>query len=211
MSRTLTTAMRDAVTADVVRPVLLIRMVFDTAPLHVWNGVGDLTFSSNTYSGLGDLISISTIEETSDISASGINVVLTGLKSSFLSTALNEDYQGRVITVHLGGFDASGSLIADPIIIFTGFMDVMTITEAGDSSTISIACENKLIALERSKERRYTPEDQKIDFPNDKGFEFVADTSKQEIIWGGRSTPIGVYGGSGNTSDPSTQGAGNLV
>ncbi len=40
-------------------------------------------------------------------------------------------------------------------------MDVMTITEAGDSSTISIACENKLIALERSKERRYTPEDQK--------------------------------------------------
>ncbi len=44
MSRTLTTAMSNAVTADVVRPVLLIRMVFDTAPLHVWNGVGDLTF-----------------------------------------------------------------------------------------------------------------------------------------------------------------------
>ena len=67
MSRTLTTAMSQAVTADVVRPILLIRMVFDTAPLHVWNGVGDLTFSSNTYSGLGDLISISTIEETSSI------------------------------------------------------------------------------------------------------------------------------------------------
>ena len=90
-------------------------------------------------------------------------------------------------------------------------MDVMTITEAGDSSTISIACENKLIALERSKERRYTPEDQKIDFPNDKGFEFVADTSKQEIIWGGRSTVLGAYGGGSNVSDNATQGAGNLA
>ena len=52
-------------------------------------------------------------------------------------------------------------------------MDTMTIAESGEYSTISISAENKLIALERSKVRRYTAEDQKIDHPTDKGFEFV--------------------------------------
>lgn len=203
MSRTLTTAMSNAATASVVRPIFLVKMVFDSTTLNIWNGVGDLTFDSATYSGLGDLLSISQIDESSDISARGINVTLTGLKNSFLSLALNEDYQGRALTVYLGAFDSTGSLIADPVVVFSGFMDVMTITESGDSSTISLAVENKLIAFERTKERRYTPEDQKIDFPNDRGFEYVADTARQEIIWGGRSSVIGAYGGpsGGNTSE----------
>ena len=203
MSRTLTTAMSNATTASVVRPIFLIKMAFDSDTLNIWNGVGDLTFDSATYSGLGDLLAISQIDESSDISAKGINVTLTGLKSSFLSLALNEDYQGRALTVYLGAFDSTGSLIADPVVVFSGFMDVMTITESGDSSTISLAVENKLIAFERTKERRYTPEDQKIDFPNDRGFEYVADTARQEIIWGGRSSVIGAYGGpaGGNTSE----------
>lgn len=199
MSRTLTTAMSNAATASVVRPIFLIKMAFDSTTLNIWNGVGDLTFDSATYSGMGDLLGISQIDESSDISARGINVTLTGLKNSFLSLALNEDYQGRALTVYLGAFDSTGSLIADPVVVFSGFMDVMTITESGDSSTISLAVENKLIAFERTKERRYTPEDQKIDFPNDRGFEYVADTARQEIIWGSRSSVIGAYGGtSGN-------------
>jgi len=63
-------------------------------------------------------------------------------------------------------------------------MDVMTISDSGDSSTISISVENKLIAFERSSVRRYTNEDQKIDHPSDKGFEFVTKIQEKEIIWG---------------------------
>ena len=94
----------------------------------------------------------------------------------------------------LGAFDSSGSLIADPTVMFSGFMDIMTITEGGDSSTISVSVENKLIAFERSKIRRYTAEDQKIDHPTDKGFEFVTAIVEKEIIWG---RPTGSAGGGG--------------
>ena len=190
MSRTLTSGMLGVTTADVVRPAYFVRMVFDSSVLNIWNGIGDLAYGGNTYTGTGDLLSISQITETSDIQASGINVSLTGIKESFIAMAKDQDYQGRPLTVSLGAFDASGSLIANPVIVFSGFMDTMTIAESGQYSTISIAVENKLISFERSKVRRYTAEDQKIDHPTDKGFEFVTSIVQKQIIWG-RPTPTG--------------------
>jgi len=64
----------------------------------------------------------------------------------------------------------------------------MTISDSGETSTITIAAENKLIAFDRASIRRFTAEDQKIEYPNDKGFEFVSKIAQQEIIWG-RPTP----------------------
>ena len=200
MSRTLTSGMTTVTTADVVRPAYFVRMVFDSGEspnvLNLWNGVGDLAFGGNTYTGVGDLLAISQITETADIQATGINVSLTGVKSSFIVIAKDHDYQGRALTVSLGAFDASGSLIADPVIVFSGFMDTMTISENGAYSTISISVENKLIAFERSKVRRYTAEDQKIDHPSDKGFEFVTAIVQKDIIWG---RPTGASGGGQGT------------
>ena len=188
MSRSLTSGMQAVATADIVRPIFLVRMVFDSAEtpneLNIWSGVGNLTYDGETYTGVGDLLSISSVTETADMQASGINVVLTGVKSSLVVIAKDHEYQGRPLTVMLGAFDATGSLIADPTLVFSGFMDTMTIAESGDTSTISIAVENKLIAFERSKVRRYTAEDQKIDHPNDKGFEFVTSIVQKDIIWG---------------------------
>lgn len=203
MSRSLSSGMQAVSTADVVRPIFLVRMVFDSGEtpneLNLWSGVGDLTYDSETYTGVGDLLNISAVTETSDMQASGINVTLTGVKSSLVVIAKDHEYQGRAITVMLGAFDASGDLVADPTVIFAGFMDTMTIAESGETSTISIACENKLIAFERSKVRRYTAEDQKIDHPTDKGFEFLTAIVEKEIIWG-RASSSSVGGGNGGRS-----------
>ena len=208
MSRTLTSGMTAVTTADIVRPAYFVRMVFDSGEspnvLNIWNGIGDLAYGGNTYTGTGDLLSISQITETADIQASGINVSLAGVKSSLIVIAKDHDYQGRPLTVSLGAFDASGSLIADPVIVFSGFMDTMTISESGQYSTISIAVENKLIAFERSKVRRYTAEDQKIDHPTDKGFEFVTAIVQKEIIWG---RPTGQSAG-GDTDGADNAGPG---
>ena len=208
MSRTLTSGMLGVTTADIVRPAYFVRMVFDSGEspnvLNIWNGIGDLAYGGNTYTGTGDLLSISQITETADIQASGINVSLAGVKSSLIVIAKDHEYQGRPLTVSLGAFDASGSLIADPVIVFSGFMDTMTISESGQYSTISIAVENKLISFERSKVRRYTAEDQKIDHPTDKGFEFVTAIVQKEIIWG---RPTGQSAG-GDTDGADNAGPG---
>ena len=209
MSRTLTSGMLGVTTADVVRPAYFVRMVFDSGEspnvLNLWSGVGDLAYGGNTYTGVGDLLSISAVAESSDMSATGINVAITGIKSSFIVIAKDHEYQGRPLSVSLGAFDVNGALIADPLIVFSGFMDTMTIAESGSTSTITISVENKLIAFERSRVRRYTAEDQKIDHPTDKGFEFVTAIVEKEIIWG-RST--GTSGGSSGSSGH-RGGAGN--
>tara|TARA_R100001460_G_scaffold2629_1_gene8370 strand:- start:5439 stop:6392 length:954 start_codon:yes stop_codon:yes gene_type:complete len=79
---------------------------------------------------------------------------------------------------------SSDIIIYQPYTIFDGFMDVMRLSDSGGTANISVNCESQLIALERPNTRRYTPEDQKIDFPNDEGLDFVAGLQDDEIVWG---------------------------
>ena len=74
--------------------------------------------------------------------------------------------------------------MADPYAIFQGQMDLMTISDGGDTATIKLTAESRLIDLDRSRERRFTSEDQKIEFPDDKGLEYVDDLQDKEIVWG---------------------------
>jgi hypothetical protein len=184
MSRTLTSGMQTESEASLVRPFFLIDLEFTSGSIYLWSGHGDLSWNSNTYVGAGDILQLSAFEETTDLGAVGATVTLTGINSSLVTKARDENYQGRPIIIRLGAFDSSASIIADPVVVFTGFMDVMTIDEGAEFSTIQVSAENRLIQIERRNERRYTDSDHKIDFPNDKGFEFVTSIQEKEIVWG---------------------------
>ena len=200
MSRSLTSAMQSAVTADLVRPIILVQCAFDSGNLNLWNGVGNLTVSSVDYVGAGTLLNIGQIAETSELQANGITVTLSGITDPLLAKARDEDYQGRELKVLLGAMDASNGVISTPVNVFSGFMDTMVINDSSETATIQIAVENRLIGFERTRVRRYTAEDQLIDFPNDKGLEFVADMAEKEIVWG-RSGVVSGGGGRPN-ADP---------
>jgi len=206
MSRSLTSAMQSAVTADLVRPIILVQCAFDSGNLNLWNGVGNLTVSSVDYVGAGTLLAIGEITETSELQANGITVTLSGITDPLLAKARDEDYQGRELKVLLGAMDASNGVISTPVNVFSGFMDTMVINDSSETATIQIAVENRLIGFERTRVRRYTAEDQLIDFPNDKGLEFVADMAEKEIVWG-RSGVVSSGRGNGGGGDdfPSDQ------
>jgi len=198
MSRTLSTEMQAVASAELVRPIYLVQMEFDSGDLFLWSGLGNLVYSGDTYVGTGDLMAISSVKESEELTANGVTFTVSGIKQSLVSLARDEPYQGRKITLLLGAFDDSADIISSPVVLFSGFMDVMSISDSGETSTITIAAENKLIAFDRSSVRRFTAEDQKIDHPTDKGFEFVSKIAQQEIIWG-RPTPNSTanYGGGG--------------
>lgn len=184
MSRGLSTEMQAVAAAEVVRPVLLVEAAFDSGNVNLWNGIGDLTYSSTTYIGAGNLLSVGAIEESSDLVANGAKVVLSGIGEPLISKARDEKYQGRQLDIYLGAMDENGSVISSPVKIFSGFMDVMVISDSGQSAEIAISVENRLIEFERTRVRRNTAEDQKIDYPNDKGFEFVTEIQEKDIVWG---------------------------
>ena len=200
MSRTLTSAMQAVATSEVVRPIVLVQCDFDSGALNLWNGIGNLTVSSVDYVGAGTLLSISTMKESADLAANGMTVTLSGITEPLISKARDEDYQGRELKVLLGAMDSTNSIIASPVILFSGFMDTMTIQDSAETATISVSVENRLIEFQRNRIRRYTSEDQKIDYPTDKGLEFVAEISEKEIVWG-RTQEGGSSGGGGGGFD----------
>lgn len=200
MSRTLTNAMQTVATSEVVRPILLVQCAFNSGSLNLWSGIGDLTVDSVDYVGAGTLLSIGAVKESLDLAANGMTVNLSGVTEPLISKARDEEYQGRELKILLGAMDASNSVIADPVIIFSGFMDTMTITDSGDTATINVSVENRLIEFQRNRVRRYTAEDQKIDYPTDKGLEFVAEIAEKEIVWGTATSGSG--GGPGRGTGP---------
>ena len=184
MTRSLESAMQSAVVADLVRPIVLVRCAFDSGALNLWTGIGNLTVGGVTYVGAGGLLSVGEMKESSDLAANGITITLEGVTSPLITKARDENYQGRELKVLLGATDASNGVIADPVVIFSGFMDTMTINETGETASIAVTVENRLIEFEKTRVRRYTAEDQRIDFPDDRGLEFVAELAEKAIMWG---------------------------
>lgn len=159
---------------------LAIELEFDSGTVRLWNGYDDLDFDGETYTGGGNLLTISPIEENPEISAKGVTITLSGISSTILSYALNENYQYRDCSIYFGTIN-SGT--ASGYKVFSGRMDVMTITEDGETCSIQLTAENRLIDLERPRVRRWTSEDQKSLHAGDLGFDFVNSLQEAEIVW----------------------------
>lgn len=207
MSRDIPVGFGDAVESATVEVFFAIELFFDTSTLRFWSGLGEVVLNGETYVGSGQMIQISSVDESLDVSAKGATLTLSGLPSDLLSLAIQEPYQGRKCKIYLGLKDASNEFMqkedGDYILsetgafidisvseanvmaeIFSGYLDQMNIDEGPESSAISVYVESRLIDLERPRERRYTSESQKSRFPDDRGFDFVEDLQMKKFTWG---------------------------
>jgi hypothetical protein len=180
MSRDITAPVSNALDDAVITPFFAVDLDFDSGPLYVWSGYGDLTIGAKTYLGAGSLLNISSVTETTEMDAKGATLSMSGIPSSFLSVALQEPYQGRECLIYFGVTSSP----SDYVEVFSGELDQMNIEESGDTCVVSVTAENVLIKLERPVVRRFTNEDQKSRFPNDRGLEFVAALQDKDILWG---------------------------
>ncbi len=205
MSRDLSNTTIESISEDIVYPFFAAELRFDDNIIRMWTGQGTLVLSDETeWIGLGQLLNISSIEETSEMSVKGASISLSGIPSDLLSLALSQPYQGRVAKIYFGTFQ-QGSILqetSDYILlegggrinlesmsqgfneIFSGYMDQMNIEESGETSSIELAVENKLIDLERARVARFTSGYQKSIYPDDDGLNFIEDLQDKKIPWG---------------------------
>ena len=153
-----------------------VELMFDSGALRIWSGIGDKSIGGQTYTGAGSLLSVGGIEESDDLSAPGANISLTGVDTSLVSLAIQEPYQNRECRVLLGSGD-------DFFEIFSGFMDVMTIEDSGETCLINLSVESSLILLDRKTPLRYTQETQNSRYPGDTFFSTVASLQDKKIDW----------------------------
>ncbi len=186
--RTLTTAVANALAAENVTPVLFAEMDFASGFLRVHSAVGSYTVEGNTYTGVGTLGQVETVEESGELQAYGLRLGLSGVPNTLIGTALTEDYQGRALRVLIGVLDASHALVASPVVVFAGRMDNMQITLGPEAASISLNAENRLIDWDRPRVRRYNNADQQAEYPGDRGFEFTEQMVNKTLFWGRVST-----------------------
>ena len=179
MSRTVPAALLTALDADQIEPFYAVDLAFETANIRLWTGYGDKTIGSDTYTGSGSLLTIDGLEEANDLSANGITLTLSGISSSIVSLALQEPYQRRTAKIYFGTRDTTV-----PIEAFSGFMNTMSIQDGGDTSTITLTVDSKLVALERSSNRRYTHENHTARHSGDTFFSFVSQLQDRDVVWG---------------------------
>lgn len=206
MSRDLSTALSSSLEDNVVYPFFAIELQFDSPnTLRLWTGYGTLVFEGVSYYGTGELLGISTVEETIEMAAKGATLTLSAVPSEVISLALQQPYQGRVCKIYFGMFTTDTLLQEDGTSyillqdgakirlesqetglteVFTGYMNQMSIEEGPETSTIQLSVENKLVDLERPRVARYTSAYQKNKFAGDLGLDFVESLQDQKLVWG---------------------------
>ena len=189
MARSLHSDTIAEVQTDSVIPYFMALVETGNGDVAVWSGIGDIVSSvsgsSITYIGVGEFAMISPMKESQDLAARGINLSLSGIPSALLSILLGDVEQGRSVSVFMGFFNESTrTTINNEFELFNGIVDIPSVSETGDTATIAISAENRLIDLGKVRVRRYTQEDQAWDDVTDLGFEFVPSLQDKEILFG---------------------------
>ena len=184
MSRTISPAVLAELSAGLVRPAIFVEAQFTSGWLRFWTGLGEITWGGRTWTGAGTLLGIGTIEETTDVVATGTTITLSGVPTDLVSACINEAQQGLPGQIYLGFLTAAGAVIPDPIPAFGGRLDVPTLLDGADRCEIQVTYESRLIDLNRPREWRYTHESQQQISPGDVGFAYVAALQDKNVPWG---------------------------
>lgn len=186
MPRSMSSDMLAALQSSQLLPALFVEAHFATGVVYLWSGLGAISWNGHTWSGVGSLGGISTIDDSAVVEAKGIVLTLSGLDPALLADVLQEFQTGSPVLVYLGLFTNASppALISSPITSWAGRMDVPTVDVGADAVTITVACENRLMEMNVACDRRYTAVDQAIDFPGDNGFQFVSGVQERQIFWG---------------------------
>ena len=170
-----------AATAPVVAPIVLCELEFGSGAFRVWTGLGDLHWAGRLFEGIGDLGAMTDIEETVELRAIRVDLVLSPVPQEVVDIALAErSYRLRPARLWVALLAEDGSFAADPFPLWAGIMDTMEVVD-GAEPRVTLSCESRLVDLERAEVRRYTDADQQAEFAGDRFFEYVPALQEAEI------------------------------
>lgn len=203
MTRALPSAVDTAVQQEEIRIAFLLELELDSGDVNLWSGNGDLSWNSRTWSGLGDLGTISGISEAGDLPDARITAALSPIDGGDMLDLVNEltdqDPVGRGFTLYLAFFKSDTS-IDDVLTLTAGFIDSVTFSD-GAVAGVSLSLASEAALLRREQFYRLDDAMQQNLFAGDRGLEFVTDLN-DEINWGA-APPANVSGGStGGKADP---------
>jgi hypothetical protein len=182
---TTTVPQQAALEKAVVRVAYFAEFAFASGTLRVCNINQTVTWGGFDWSGLGQLGSISPVEESDGLNSSALNFTLNLAQPSLLAEAAGavEDYRGKPAKLYMCPLDESYQLIDTPQICWRGTMDMVTLGIDGGSGSIVLKCETASYGLKRRPSLRMNASQQKQKYPTDRGFDYLADLLASPEKW----------------------------
>ncbi|MFC0201467.1 hypothetical protein [Paracoccus rhizosphaerae] len=160
----------------------LVFMDFRDAPKCWWTGFGDLDAAGHRWQGLGDLISVSPISTSYQVSAQKLTFQLAATQE-MIALALDARHRvrDRTVTVYLQMFAMDGQAVGgvengqplgSPLSLFNGAMQkIAWAAEGSTSRQLTLDCKGVFFRRNSAPRGRWTDSDQKARHPGDRGFE----------------------------------------
>ena len=186
MTRSLTTAVKNELATNDIRPVHLITIGFST-PVNITDCSFSLTSSvsgsSVTYTSSDFIMGISEHSEQTDISKSTLKLTLSGADLTFISTVLNENVTNDTVDIYRGLLADDNTLIADPLLLYKGNIENYNISETDKQSNVILSIVSHWADFEKKNGRKTNNTSQQRFFSSDVGMDFSSETV-QDIKWG---------------------------
>ena len=146
-------------------------------------GVGTRRWNGHTWTGTGQLGSISPIKRTSEIAIQDITFSLSGIDLSVLN-GLNDDVQNLNGSVWLYCTNYDGSVVRDPYQLVDSVLDFQTLTVGEDgTTTLSITAHSGFYTLAHPIDEAWSPKNQKLTYPDDTGLDMITSLQNQNLLW----------------------------
>lgn len=145
-----------------------------------------ITWGGYTWSGLGQFINMSQVQEEEGSETKSINLTVVAAETSWLALAVGpvEEYRGLPIKIYMCPLDAAFKLVGTPVQVWRGIMDtvVVSVDENGEGG-VNIKCETSAFGLKRRPIYRINAAQQKQVYPNDTGFDYLTDLIANPQRW----------------------------
>jgi hypothetical protein len=195
LSRDISSAAATHYAGEHVSERVFVYIDFDSGAVRLHDGWGDITWDSQTWSGIGDFGGISGVQESPDGGARTVTLRISGVDTANVVSALDRtDYKGRTVEIYVGVCDADGDLLDDPDLMWRGSADVASVTMDKNTAEIELQCENELADLVEPNLSRFSDEDHQLRYPGDLFFEHMPQMIDRNVKWGDFS----YYGGDNN-------------
>lgn len=147
-----------------------------------WTGIGKLVWNGNTFTGSGQLGTVTPISHTSDLTIQDIQFSMVGVDPTIVAQ-LNDDVRNLAGRVWIACI-ADGQVVRDPYQIVDAVLDYQSFS-AGDDGTVvlSITAHTGFYTLARALDETWTSEEQKQIYPDDTGLDLIPSLQNQDLIW----------------------------
>lgn len=180
-----TVAQDNELAKAVTRTVYFVEFAFLTATSRLCTANQTLTWGGNTWSGVGSLGTIGTVDESDGLEAKPLSFTINAAQTSWMALAIGsvEEYRGRPAKMYMCPLDETFVMVGEPVQCWSGVMDMVSVGLNENSGTITMKCETSAYGLKRRPPFRLNAALHKKDHPTDTGMDYLNDLIANPSTW----------------------------